>query len=147
MTVLFELILGMELLEEQMERYTSIINKYNEYNNSIKPYEIKPIQQNILKNMFKIKGGSSISHSNFIYPLHHFMMGKGKSKVLTPILMLYFIYICNKTVFIIVPSHLENQTIKTIDNYINVFNIDKEKIIIYSIYFKKNLNFLFMNSY
>jgi hypothetical protein len=131
--VLFELISGMELSKDQMDRYTSIINKYVEYS-STSYYDIIPIRKNIMKPIFSAKGGSlsSSSSSNFIYPLHHFMMGKGKSKVITPILLLYFIFIHNKTVIIVVPVHLEKQTTNTIDYYISIFNIKKSKILILS---------------
>jgi reverse gyrase len=51
------------------------------------------------------------------------MMGKGKSKVLTPLLTLYFILKHNKQVYIIVPEHLLKQTKKDMKNYINIFNL------------------------
>jgi hypothetical protein len=48
----------------------------------------------------------------FDYPLHHIMMSKGKSAILSPLLALHFVLIFKKTVYIIVPEHLEKTTIK-----------------------------------
>ena len=106
---LFELIMGNELFDEQMERYTEIIKSYNEHfinypKNITTEYNVIPIKQ---------IGG---------YPLHHFMMGKGKSAVLTPLLTLYFSLILDKKIYIIVPEHLVNQTEKTISPYAHIFN-------------------------
>jgi len=66
------------------------------------------------------------------WKIHHFAMGKGKSAVITPILIV--IFECNKiNVNIVVPTHLIKQTEKTlydIKYYFNLkFNIyDDEKI-------------------
>jgi hypothetical protein len=59
------------------------------------------------------------------------MMGKGKSKVLTPLLALYFSIIRKKIIYIIVPSHLKLQTETDIFFYKKIFNI-KDEIQIYS---------------
>jgi hypothetical protein len=101
-----------------MERYNIIINNYNTYIKE-KPYDLveKEYDENIDVIDINQKGGLS-------YPLHHIMMGKGKSSVLTPILSLYFSLICKKEVKIIVPSHLLLDTMKIIDEYKHVFNSD-----------------------
>ena len=131
--VLFELISGMELLDEQMERYINIIDKYNKYN-EIELYnnESKKILNKI--NIFNSIGGSGNNDkkTKFIYPLHHFMMGKGKSKVLTPILMLYFYFIANKKIFIIVPPHLKPDTEEILLYYIEIYKIPTQHIQILS---------------
>ena len=109
---IFELILGSELFEEQMFRYTSIINSYCPDYINIPKQTIKHEELNIIN--YEQTGG---------YPLHHLMMGKGKSAVITPLLSLYFILNLNKRVYIIVPSHLVKQTNNTIKSYAFIFNI------------------------
>jgi hypothetical protein len=116
---LFELIVGNELLEEQMERYIKIIKKYKEYDGMI------------VTNLYNNKNYSKeydilYDQSGGNYPLHHFMMGKGKSAIMTPILSLYFSIIHNKNIIIIVPTHLEKQTYKTMDDIIHIFDLSNQ---------------------
>jgi len=110
---LFEIISGYELLEEQQKRYLQIINNYNK--SETKPDEKKFTDQitNII-NYHQVGG--------HIYPLHHFMMGKGKSSVMTPLLTLYFSLICEKNPIIIVPEHLVPDTKSLINQYAHVFS-------------------------
>lgn len=54
------------------------------------------------------------------WQVHHFMMGKGKSSVITPLLS---IYNSNLTVNIIVPNHLIKQTIETMFEFRHLFNL------------------------
>ena len=61
--------------EKKKKIYISYLNIYNEYKN-------KPI-------------------NNTDYPLHHFMMGKGKTAIITPILTLYFSLVHKQNVIII----------------------------------------------
>ena len=130
---LFEFILGINVYDEQYYRYINIIKdhdgQYNNYNSIItnKTYNPKYFEpkKGISLNLI-LKGGG---YKN--YPLHHIMMGKGKSSVLTPLLSLYFCLIKNKKVFIIVPPHLVKQTEKTFNNIINIFEL-KDNIIIKS---------------
>jgi hypothetical protein len=119
---LFELIAGVELLEEQMEKYIDIINKYIDYKN-FKYVKIDKQYTLDLKN----------ENKGVDYPLHHFMMGKGKTAVITPILMLYFSIIHNINVKIIVPSHLVSQTKKIINKYNIIFNVHPEILSDYEI--------------
>ena len=105
---IFELIKGKELLEEQMEKYIDIINKYSD--------------TMLYPKNHKIQGGGC-SGTRKPYPLHHFMMGKGKSEIMTPILSLYFSLIIKKIVYIIVPEHLETDAKNTIENLIPIFNL------------------------
>ena len=124
---LFEFILGINVYDEQYYRYTNIINDHDTYNNdyniitnkTYNPNYFEPKKGISLKAI--LKGGG---YKN--YPLHHIMMGKGKSSVLTPLLSLYFCLIKNKTVFIIVPPHLVNQTKKTFNNIIKIFELEKQ---------------------
>ena len=107
----FELIKGKELLEEQMDKYIDIINKYDKckkYNSIDKEFQQGGCEQSLIKP----------------YPLHHFMMGKGKSAIMTPILSLYFSLVCKKNVYIIVPYHLVEDTKKIMDSLIHIFNLD-----------------------
>ena len=116
---LFELITGNEIYDEQMKRYINIISKYNTFNSSPQYLTVrKKITQseNILD--YTQSGGNS-------FPLHHFMMAKGKSSIITPLLSLYFKLIYNKKIFIIVPEHLVPSTNDIITGYINIFNINK----------------------
>jgi hypothetical protein len=125
--VIFELIFGNELVDEQLERYEQIINSFIVYSNDINNTSIKPYK--LTKK--KIEETIEVLDINYInqlggnyYPLHHFMMGKGKSAVITPLLSIYFSLIHEKEVYIIVPPHLKNPTIKLMNNYSRLFNID-----------------------
>jgi len=150
--ILFELINGNEILREQMDRYKIMIESYENYISHPhvgggKPnfplYNFKdtyvpiklPSSHKLKKNMnnlidIKIKDIKTNEeelkkcNSNF-YQLHHFMMGKGKSAIITPLLSLYLNIIYNQTVYIIVPKHLVKQTIETLKDYINIFQIKK----------------------
>lgn len=110
---LFEIISGYELLEEQQSRYFQIINNYD--TNETKPNEKEFTDQatNIIN--YQQVGGR-------IYPLHHFMMGKGKSSVMTPLLTLYFSLIHNLNPVIIVPEHLVPDTKSIVSQYAKVFS-------------------------
>jgi hypothetical protein len=118
--ILFEFVSGMELLDEQMKKYIDIINNYNSYNSTQNYNEEKLEITN--KNIFNARGGGN---KKMIYPLHHFMMGKGKTKVLTPMLMLYFIFIHKKHIIIVIPPHLENSLRNDLSSYIQLFDIGK----------------------
>jgi hypothetical protein len=133
---LFELINGYEIYNEQMERYNSIINNYLEYDkDSHEKYYLENKEYND-ENTLQIldgdditfqSGGSkcrkTIEHKYISYPLHHLMMGKGKSAVLTPLLSLYFSLIYNKKIIIVVPYHLEDDTKIILNQFTHVFNI------------------------
>jgi TPR repeat protein len=135
--ILFELINGNEILKEQMERYTIMINSYKRYSNQkaggIIPDKLKMNMESLIdidindipekENNFTICNGK-------YYQLHHFMMGKGKSAIITPLLSLHLSIIYDQTIFIIVPKHLVNQTRETINDYINILEI--KKIFIFS---------------
>ena len=113
----FELLFGYEITEEQYSRYTDIINNYEESSYRIKNKKYNSTETNIIP--YKMQKGGTKNN----YPLHHFMMGKGKSAVITPLLTLYFTLIKNKNVYIIVPPHLIKQTKKTMFEYLNFFNV------------------------
>ena len=127
---LFELILGNELLEEQYIKYTSIINSNIQYDNEKQSintnlYDIKKKNYSTEIDLFNIKFTNHINQDGGLeYPLHHFMMGKGKTKVLTPLLALYFVIIRQKEVLIIVPEHLKSQTEKDLYFYNRLFNLN-----------------------
>ena len=151
--IFFELIFGFEITDEQYDRYTSIINKYNSsiggkiyekrkktgkdeyYENELqeltkineKQESDKEKQEFIIEkqqNFYKYLVGYKQVGGNKNYPLHHFMMGKGKSSVITPLLILYFSLIHKKEIYIIVPEHLIKQTENTLMTYINIFNLN-----------------------
>jgi len=119
---IFELLFGNELTDEQYTRYHQIIESYqntqkhtlSKYTKSNKTYSLH--NEYIYK--YEQQGGKQI------YPIHHFMMGKGKSSVISPLLSLYFTLIEQKIVYIIVPQHLKLQTIDTMLTYITVFNLN-----------------------
>jgi len=150
--ILFELINGNEILKEQMDRYKIMIESYENYisqphdgggkpNFPLYNFEDTSEPKKLLsshklkKNMnslidIKIKdietnGDELKKCDNNFYQLHHFMMGKGKSAIITPLLSLYLNIIYNQTVYIIVPKHLVKQTIETLKDYINIFQIKK----------------------
>ena len=126
----FELFTGIELLYEQMVRYVDIINSFikyeNTYNSKAYPfYELKAKIYNEIENIveYKMIGG------NYDYPLHHIMMSKGKSAILTPLLALHFVLIYNKIVYILVPEHLKPSTEKKFSKINYLFNcIDKIQV-------------------
>ena len=102
------------MLEEEKTRFLNIISNYVQSEN--KPSEKK----------YTDKVSSIINYNQIgghIYPLHHFMMGKGKSSVMTPLLSLYFSLIHNKSPLIIVPEHLVLDTKSVINQYMYVFNL------------------------
>ena len=133
---LFELICGYELYDEQMKTYYDIINKFIEYNKHnchhiinkdtnnyiIKKKNLNDTELDILYNINQ-NGGTYIS-----YPLRQLMMGKGKSAIITPILSLYFSLVHDKEIIIIIPSHLEPDTLKIMNEYIHIFSLDKLRI-------------------
>ena len=127
---LFELILGNELLKEQYKKYQDIINSNIAYDNEQKFksydfYKSNKKKYNFNTNIFNVKYKNEIIQSGGTsYPLHHFMMGKGKTKVLTPLLALYFVIIGRKEVLIIMPEHLKTQTEKDIYFYKRFFNLN-----------------------
>jgi hypothetical protein len=133
----FEFISGVELQTEQMKRYIDIINSFIEYENNIthksyEKYDLINKEYNGKESIIDYIGGG------FNYPLHHIMMSKGKSAILSPLLALHLVLIYNKQVYIIVPEHLERTTIKKFDDYMNFFNCIN-KINVYSDSKIKNL--------
>lgn len=95
--------------------------------NIVLPYVKVPIRWSNEINVVEVKYKNELTGgSNFDYPLHHFMMGKGKSTVITPLLALHFTLIYNKIVYIIVPTHLLEQTTHIVGPYIKLFELDIE---------------------
>ena len=132
---LFEFIYGYEILDEQFVKYREIISNFvnleqNEYMNERedKLHTLYDIKYNLSDNQF---GGTFKEYNESKIRIDKFMMGKGKSAVLTPLLALYFSIIHQKTVYIIVPQHLKKQTEKTMNQYIIFFQL-LNKIIIMS---------------
>jgi len=172
--ILFEIINGNEILKEQMERYEIMIDSYNNYNNIQKgngrayvhnspPEEILEYDDDLTQNdtslidtkmhlEYKQQQLSLCKSSNY-YPLHHFMMGKGKSAIITPLLSFYFNIIKKQFVYIIVPKHLVKQTQSTLQDYIDIFQIkniiiksedDIKKDFLDEIFNVKNNNIIFL---
>jgi hypothetical protein len=148
--ILFELINGNEILKEQMERYQNMIQSYDNYEKnkrgggvaqvSTSAYDYTPQNVDSLEfNDDLIQNETSVIDINMdlqyseqplrlcsspnYYQLHHFMMGKGKSAIITPLLSLYFNIIKDKNIYIIVPKHLVNQTRSTLQDYLDIFQI------------------------
>ena len=127
----FEFINGIELQNEQMIRYTDIINSFINYENItnqtsydkyILTFKEYKTNQSIIN--YEIMTGGNIN-----YPLHHIMMSKGKSAILSPLLALHLVLIYKKKVYVIVPEHLETSTIRKFNDYMHFFNcIDKIKV-------------------
>jgi len=132
--LLFELLSGNLILEEQFQRYNEMINSYKNYLESpkvvsdggadFKIFNVETTPENLLDHDKKIINNKC----EYNYPLHHFMMGKGKSSIITPLLTLYFNIIHKIKVYIIVPKHLVKQTKGTLDYYNFIFNLDIEVI-------------------
>jgi len=150
--ILFELINGNEILKEQMDRYKIMIESYENYVSQKqvgrgKPnfplFNIEdtsvamklPSNHKLKKNMnslidIKIKdivtnGDELKKCDSKFYQLHHFMMGKGKSAIITPLLSLHLNIIFDQEIYIIVPKHLVKQTKETLNDYLNIFQIKK----------------------
>ncbi len=127
--VLFELLNGFIISEEQMNRYTDVVNKFIEHENKYNDTTYEMYDNNKINYTKEIKVidvnyTNQIGGTKFNYPLHHFMMGKGKSTVITPLLALHFSLIYDKQVYIIVPIHLLEQTNNLIRPYIEVFELN-----------------------
>jgi len=126
--ILFELINGNEILKEQMERYITMFQPfYKDQGGGTIEDELK---EN-LSSLINIRSNLNLEskpellkqcEDNY-YQLHHFMMGKGKSSIITPLLSLHLNIIKDQTIYIIVPKHLVNQTISTLQDYIDIFQI------------------------
>jgi len=127
----FELVSGIELLDEQMERYVQIINSFIDYENKFNKKQYKHYE---LKGKVYDKEDYLIGYQYggaFNYPLHHIMMSKGKSAILNPLLALHFALIYDKIVYIIVPPHLKPPTEEKFESLKIIFDCN-EKIIIMS---------------
>jgi len=126
---IFEFIYGFEILDEQFQKYREIISSFENLSDS----DYNHLRKNKNKFLLKIKypfgpyqlGGEP----NKPIRIDKFMMGKGKSAVITPLLALYFSLIQNKIVYIIVPPHLKNQAILTMNQYIYFFKLSSKIII------------------
>ena len=137
---LFEFVVGLELSEEQFNIYNKINNlNYSEKKNKDFNYLF---DDKIIE--FQTGGGKLqeekeeekeiINEDDIIdtlilsnkYPLYHFMMGKGKSTMISPLLALHYILLYNKDVYVIIPSHLKKDTIKIFDKFIDIFNISNK---------------------
>jgi len=150
--ILFELINGNEILNEQMKRYQNMIYsfyKYKEINqtgngvpanirestfvHNSQPVELLKYNDDLIeneKNLIDIKMDLQYNEqplelckSANYYPLHHFMMGKGKSAIITPLLSLHLNIIKEQNIYIIVPKHLVKQTNATLKDYLDIFQI------------------------
>ena len=150
--ILFELITGTEILKEQMEKYIIIINSHYNYKQINQtgagvPLNIHksdfvhnyPSAESFKYNDDLIDNEGSLIDINIAleynnellkkcesnkYQLHHFMMGKGKSSIITPLLSLYLSIIKKQKIYIIVPNHLVKQTNSTLEDYLAIFQID-----------------------
>ena len=124
--------------EEQFQIYKKIIGNYddkirNQYQKMIKSTGTDT-GTGIGTGRFKLVkmgmyGGNMVSVNDALTTIQHFMMGKGKSSVLTPLLTMYFVLNHRKTVYIVVPEHLKKQTDKIMKPYIKIFNIGTVKIV------------------
>ena len=126
----FEFIFGSPT-EEQFQIYKKITGNYD---SSVKGKYQKMITTSTSSGRFKLVkkdmyGGEMVSLDDALTTIQHFMMGKGKSSVLTPLLTMYFVLNHNKTVYIVVPEHLKKQTLKTMEPYIKIFGMDTVKIV------------------
>jgi hypothetical protein len=70
----------------------------------------------------------SMHNDRKIFPVHHFMMGKGKSSVITPLIAINA-QLSGKKFYIVVPSHLLKQTNDTFSVIKTVFNLTHLDII------------------
>ena len=99
---IFEILFGNEITNEQFNIYLSLINSYivNILNGEQHVYKSKNIlkETSIINIMAKDNTNTLIGGNNnkYMYPIQHLMMGKGKSSVITPLLILYFTLIEKK---------------------------------------------------
>ena len=125
--ILFELINGNEILKEQMERYQIMLERFKDVQKG------GTIERDLTENfssLINIKYNMDLdSKQEYLepcyhyYQLHHFMMGKGKSAIITPLLSLHLNIIKGQKIYIIVPKHLVKQTQSTLRDYIDIFQI------------------------
>jgi hypothetical protein len=84
------------------------------------PFEGKNIIRQMRPEMVKIDQPSPNS-----YKIHHVLMGKGKTSVLTPLIILHILtnplYSHIYNIFIVLPSHLIQQTIDILIKYSQIF--------------------------
>ena len=120
--ILFELINGNDILKEQMERYITMLQPF------YKDQKGGTIEDELTENfssLINIKSNLDLESKpddlkeceDDYYQLHHFMMGKGKSAIITPLLALHFNMLYNKQIYIIVPKHLVKQTKDIMNDY------------------------------
>ncbi len=121
--LLFETIMGYELLDEQFTRYNYTIKNYlSTLPNSEKFAYSKNLTPKIFSTEYPIVKYQQVGGN--IYPLHHFMMGKGKSSTMTPLLALYFILIYDMKIYVIMPEHLVNDSFYFINQYMHINNCE-----------------------
>jgi len=137
---IFEFIYGYEILDEQFFKYKEIISNFV----ALDTLYTKPREDKTLT-IFEVNrdfgeyqiGGDLYKYNSTKIRVDKFMMGKGKSTVLTPLLSLYFTLIHNKTVYIIVPQHLKKQTENIMKQFIYFFKLSKKIIIMSDIEIKQ----------
>jgi hypothetical protein len=114
----------------------------------VKEKNQKMITASSTKNRFKLVktdmyGGVMLSINDVPTTIQHVMMGKGKSCVLTPLLTMYFVLNYGKIVYIIIPEHLKKQTLKIMEPYIKIFNMNTVKIMtnieLYVLFLEENI--------
>ena len=125
---IFEIIFGNFITDEQYETYSKIINMYLKHSKQSLYITQKSQKKNKDANNFNIFNFMKPTHQGgaMYLPIHHLMMGKGKSSVITPLLCLYFNLVLHKKIIVIVPQHLKLQTINSLTYYITFFNINVE---------------------
>ena len=120
--IIFEIIFGNSITDEQYETYSKIINSYIDFIDEKTKNAYLEVEH-IFNFKKKVVSGGNYPKK---IPIHHLMMGKGKSSVITPLLCLYFNLVFHKKVIVIVPQHLKLQTIDSLTYYITFFNINVE---------------------
>jgi hypothetical protein len=138
-----------KITKDQIESYLNEFNTGEKIKKWLFNFSIKPgdyLVQNFLKENTDITRKQLEDYiklheeNKYLYPLHHFMMGKGKSAILTPLLTIFFVF-RGKNVNIIVPEHLKKQTKETMLYYLNIFRIND----FVKIYSDSEIKKLFLN--
>jgi hypothetical protein len=105
----------------------NIFNKKPDYNVPVICSIVELIFGNIVKNEQWNKINAIYNnYTNRTYnkwEVHQFMMGKGKSAIITPLLSLHLNIIKGQKIYIIIPKHLVKQTEATLKDYIDIFQI------------------------
>ncbi len=121
---------------ELLEMNQIFEKRYNNDKISILSGMVEIVFGNLLKNeqwekIFSMYDNyKAIGTPGHKWEVHQFMMGKGKSSIITPMLLTMLYYNRQpENIYVVVPEHLKQQTRDTLAEYRNFFNMPNIKIL------------------